>query len=149
MTVIIDIKPFHELTLEELYSILTLRNEVFVVEQKSIYQDADGRDPCAMHVLATRGKILAGCARILPPATKYDEPSLGRLAVAPAARKTGLGKKLMQVTLDHMRSAYGAVPIRIEAQTYLKRFYEAYGFKQAGNPYDLTGIEHIEMLWAP
>jgi ElaA protein len=139
-------RPFAELSAIDLYTIMALREQVFVVEQKCAYQDADGIDPTARHVWAedAAGAIHA-YLRIVPAGKKFAEVSIGRVIVAPVARGTGLGKKLMK----HGLAIAGEVPVRIGAQAYLEKFYADLGFVRMGNPYDEDGIPHIEMLRAP
>jgi ElaA protein len=143
-------KPFPELTLEELYQVLALREQVFVVEQKSIYQDADGYDPKAHHLLGLQpgepAPWLAAYLRVLPPGTKFPEASLGRVVTSPRARRSGYGKALVEQGVTFIEANYPGVPIRIGAQHYLQRFYEGYGFRQVSDVYDEDGIPHIDML---
>ena len=140
------LKPFHELTVGELYGLLKLRSEVFVVEQQSIYHDLDGCDQNALHLLAQDEQGLAGYVRILPAGLKYDEPAFGRLVVAPHARKTGLGSTLIHEALSFIQSRWPNYPTRIEAQAYLKDYYTRFGFAPEGEVYSLDGIDHIQML---
>jgi ElaA protein len=142
----ISTKQFYELTLNELYAILALRNRVFVVEQQSIYNDTDGLDQAATHMLGHDKDILVGYARVLPPDTKYKDPSFGRFLIAKSARKSGLGRLLLSQVIQYMKTTFPNQPIRIEAQSYLKTFYESNGFKSIGEVYDLDGIQHVEML---
>ena len=135
-------RAFTELTVAELYAILQLREEVFVVEQNCVYRDADGLDAASRHLFATVGDALHAYLRIVPPGAKYTEISLGRIVTAPAARGSGLGRELVRRGL----AAVGAVPVRIGAQLYLEKFYGDFGFRRAGEVYDEDGIPHIEML---
>ena len=137
-------KAFHELTVDELYAILALRDQVFVVEQACIYQEADGHDPAARHLWAADGDQIHAYLRILPPGEKFAELAMGRILVAPVARGTGLGKQLVRRAL----ASVGAVPVRIGAQAHLERFYGELGFVRTGEPFDEDGIPHIEMLRA-
>ena len=148
-------KTFPELTLDELYALLALRQEVFVVEQRSIYQDADGYDRSAHHLLATlegengageEGPLLVAYLRVLPPGLKYPEVSLGRVVTAPGLRRQGQGKVLVRKGLDFIETHYPRTTIRIGAQHYLQRFYEGFGFRTVGDVYDEDGIPHIDML---
>jgi ElaA protein len=143
-------KRFSELTLEELYRVLALREQVFVVEQKSIYQDADGYDLSSHHLL---GKLpgpeeptLAAYLRVLPPGLKYPEVSFGRVVTAPSVRRGGYGRLLVEKGLAFIDAHYPGVPIRIGAQHYLQRFYEGFGFQRSSDVYDEDGIPHIDML---
>lgn len=143
-------KRFSELTLEELYSVLALRQQVFVVEQKSIYQDADGYDRGSHHLLGQQSgpgePTLAAYLRVLPPGLKYSEASLGRVVTAPDARRHGYGKVLVEQGLAFIDANYPGVSVRIGAQHYLQRFYEGFGFKRSSDVYDEDGIPHIDML---
>lgn len=141
------LKPFNQLTNSELYSILQLRNQVFVVEQNCPYQDCDGKDLHCYHLMATNGASnLLAYARIVPPEISYTEPSIGRVTTSPAVRRTGLGITLMQYAIQHVKKLYGDLPIRIGAQYYLLKFYQSLGFREEGEIYDEDGIPHIEMV---
>lgn len=135
-------RAFDELTRDELYAILELRERVFVVEQKCAYQDVDGKDPVCRHVWAARGGEIVAYLRIIPAGEKYDEVAIGRVIVAQPLRGTGLGKQLMQRGL----AAAGAVPVRLSAQAHLERFYGELGFRRVSDVYDEDGIPHVEML---
>jgi ElaA protein len=143
-------KQFPELTVDELYRILALREQVFVVEQKSIYQDADGYDRGAHHllgnVLSGTEPLLAAYLRVLPPGLKYPEASFGRVVTAPSMRRHGYGKALVEQGLAFIDAHFSGVPTRIGAQHYLQRFYEGYGFRRVSDVYDEDGIPHIDML---
>lgn len=139
-------KPFYELCPDELYAILQLRNEVFVVEQNCVFQDADNRDQQSWHVMGWIGNILAGYTRLVPPGISYEEASIGRVVSIPKMRKTGIGKKLMIKSIQLSYELWGKQPIRIGAQLYLKHFYESFGFQQCSNIYMDDNIEHIQMI---
>ena len=142
------LKTFEELTNRELYGILQLRTEVFVVEQTCIFQDMDGKDykEC-QHVFCTtdKGKVIA-CARFFPPRVMYQEAALGRICTSPAHRAIGLGKELMRRSLTEMEQFYPGEPIRIGAQIYLNEFYKSFGFVNMSEIYLEDGIEHVEMV---
>jgi ElaA protein len=142
-------KRFSELTVDELYRVVALRLQVFVVEQKSIYQDADGYDPGSHHLLGelpgAQEPTLAAYLRVLPPGLKYPEASFGRVVTAPSARRYGYGKVLVEKGLAFIDASYPGVPVRIGAQHYLQRFYEGFGFRQISDVYDEDGIPHIDM----
>ena len=142
-------KPFYELPAHQLYAIMALRQEVFVVEQRCPYLDADGYDPKASHLWATAGDSeypVAYC-RIFPAGVKYPEASIGRVVSASSARRTGAGRALMVWALRVMDAApMGSV--RISAQSYLQRFYEGFGFRVVSEPYLEDDIPHVEMLRA-
>jgi len=137
-------RAFAELSLDELYAIMVLRDRVFVIEQQCIYQDADGKDPACRHVFATRGDAILAYLRVIPPGVAYDEASIGRVVVAPEARGTGIGHDLMKRGL----ATAGDGAIRIGAQAYLQAFYEAHGFRAASAIYIEDGIPHLQMLRA-
>lgn len=140
------LKSFDELRNIELYEILKLRNEVFIVEQNCPYQDMDGKDLVSHHLMAvSEGKLLA-YTRLIAPGIAYDEASIGRVVTSPAARGTGLGRLLMKESIDRLRSLYGYGPIQIGAQLYLKKFYESFGFVQSSEMYLEDNIEHIRMI---
>lgn len=142
-----EVKSFEDLTSKELYSILQLRAEVFIVEQNCPYQDMDGKDSFSFHLLGTDvdGKLIV-YARILPADISFREVSIGRVVSSPAVRRTGAGMELMEMALKVAEDKYGKVPVRIGAQLYLKKFYERFGFKQVSEMYLEDGIEHVEML---
>lgn len=140
------LKSFNELTVQELYAILQLRSEVFVVEQHCPYLDEDNKDQQSHHLMGWEGHLLAAYARILPASIAFKEPSIGRVVTSPKARRMGLGRLLMLQSLEELYQLYGKVPIRIGGQLYLQKFYESLGFGQAGEVYLEDGIEHIEMI---
>ena len=139
-------KSFRELTTEELYLILRLRSEVFVVEQNCVFLDMDNKDLVCDHVMGWRGDELMGYSRIVPPGISYVESSIGRIVSSPAARGSGIGRELMVQSIQALYRLHGKRDIRIGAQYYLKEFYESYGFVQTGEIYSEDGIDHIEML---
>ena len=139
-------KQFNDLAPTELYGILRLRSEVFVVEQNCVFLDADNNDHAAWHVMSWRDRELVASSRILPPAVTFREASIGRVVTAQSVRRLGVGKELMRYSLDRLYELLGKVPVRIGAQLYLKKFYESFGFKQSGDAYLEDGIEHIEMV---
>ncbi len=139
-------KTFDTLSPHELYSILRLRNEVFVVEQNCVFQDADDRDQQCFHLLGFSGNYLFAYARLVPPDISYSEPSIGRVVTSHAARRSGAGKQLMSKAIEQCYVLFKEQPIKIGAQLYLKAFYESFGFIQIGEVYDEDGIEHIYMI---
>ena len=143
-------KTFAELSASELYSILELRQRVFILEQACLYQDLDGKDDRCAHLWtrAASGELSA-YLRILPPGLAYPEPSLGRVIVDPSTRGSGLGVALMREGLARARAKYGPLPIRIGAQAYLERFYASLGFRRVSEDYEEDGIAHLEMLAEP
>ena len=139
-------KKFSELTTEELYSILRLRSEIFVVEQNCVFLDMDNKDQCCDHIMYWEENKLLAYARIVPPGISYRESSIGRIVSSPAARGRGIGKELLTQSIETLYRLHGKRVIRIGAQYYLKKFYETFGFEQTGDLYLEDGIQHIEML---
>ncbi len=139
-------KPFNELTPLELYLILQLRSAVFVVEQHCAFQDLDDKDQPSYHLMGSLDGGLIAYTRIVPAGISYSESSIGRVVTSPAARKAGIGKELMERSIQTLFHLYGPGPIRIGAQRYLQGFYESLGFRQTSDMYLEDGIEHIEML---
>lgn len=145
----LEIKPFNALKLDELYAILRLRSEIFVVEQECIYLDLDGKDEKALHVTGWEGDRLAGYCRVFRPGDYFEEASLGRVAVPRHHRGKGYGVQIMNFAIDSIKKAMGSHPIAISAQAYLQGFYEDLGFNQVGDLYDEDGIPHIRMVLTP
>ena len=140
------VRSFGDLDPAELYAILRLRNEVFVVEQNCVYQDADNKDIYCHHLMLSDNKQLIAYARLVPPGISYREMSVGRVVTAKDARKKGAGSQLMKLAIEHCRKLFGDGPIRIGAQYYLEKFYTDIGFTPTGDIYDEDGIDHIEMI---
>jgi len=138
-------KKFEELSVEELYMVLRLRCEVFVVEQNCPYLDPDNKDQGSLHLMGKTGEQLVAYARLIPPGISYPESSIGRVVSSPSARRTGAGKELMNEAIRITYESFENAPIRIGAQLYLKKFYEELGFTQASEQYLEDGIPHIEM----
>ncbi len=139
-------KSFNDLTSHELYAILQLRNEVFVVEQNCPYQDADNKDTGAFHFAGWSDNKLIAYTRLLPSGLSFPDASIGRVVTSPAARGAGIGRELMQRSIEQLYTLFGVVLIKIGAQLYLKKFYESLGFIQSSEMYLEDGIEHIEMI---
>lgn len=139
-------KGFSELSPFELYQVLRLRSEVFVVEQECIFLDMDNLDAASMHLQGRINDELIAYVRILPPGLAYEEPSIGRVITSPSARRTGAGKALMKKAIEEANSLYPNSSIKIGAQLYLKNFYEGFGFEQCSEMYLEDGIEHIKMI---
>jgi ElaA protein len=139
-------KPFDALTVNELYNILKLRSQVFVVEQKCIFLDADDQDQFCQHLMLVKNKELVAYARIVPPGISYSEPSIGRVISNADYRGQGFGVELMKLAIQNCIRLHGVHPIKIGAQLYLKSFYESFGFKIEGDIYDEDGIDHIHMI---
>jgi ElaA protein len=141
-----SLKKFEELTPYELYAILQLRNEVFVVEQNCVYQDADNKDRYSFHLMGWKDEKLLAYTRLIPAGTAYAEPSIGRVVTSPSARGIGAGRELMEQSINNIYKLFGKQAIRIGAQLYLKKFYSSLGFEPTGSIYLEDGIEHIEMV---
>lgn len=137
---------FDDLTPKELYRIIRLRNEVFVVEQNCVFQDADNKDQSCHHLMVYAGDELVAYARLVPPGVSYKEMSIGRVVSSPAYRKTGAGRFMMQQAIAECHNLFGEGAIRIGAQLYLQRFYESLGFIAEGEIYLEDDIQHIEMV---
>jgi ElaA protein len=140
------LKRFDELTPYQLYAILQLRNEVFVVEQNCVFQDADNKDQDCYHLMGFLDNKLAAYTRLVPAGVTYEQASIGRVVTSPSVRRSGAGKMLMQQSIDSLYSLFGKVPIKIGAQLYLQKFYESFGFVRISDIYLEDGIEHIYML---
>jgi len=141
------LKAFNELSTYELYAILRLRSEVFIVEQNCPYLDEDNKDQLSHHLMGWDDDLLVAYTRLLPVGVSYsDMPSIGRVVTSPNARGIGIGRQLMDVSIDKLYELFGNMPIKIGAQLYLKKFYESLGFVQTDDGYLEDGIPHIEMV---
>ena len=141
-----QLKKFDDLSVAELYAILQLRNEVFVVEQNCPYQDADDKDQKSLHLMGWDGHTLVAYTRIIPQGISYAEASIGRVVTKPKYRGTGSGRQLMELSISHTFEQFNCSQIKIGAQLYLKKFYESLGFVQCSEQYLEDNIPHIEML---
>jgi len=141
------IKKFNDLSLEELYNILRLRNEVFVVEQNCVYQDADGKDDKAIHFFFKKKNEIIAYVRIFKPGEYFDMSSVGRVVVHPKYRGQNLGKTIMEKAILYIVNELKENKIKISAQTYLKKFYNELGFIEKGEEYLEDGIPHIKMIF--
>jgi ElaA protein len=139
-------KKFNDLTAAELYTIMQLRNEVFVVEQNCVYQDADDKDQTSLHLCGWHGEKLVAYSRIIPPGIAYPEASIGRVLTSPVYRNTGAGRQLMKESISNTFSSFICSQIKIGAQAYLTNFYQSFGFVPHGIEYLEDGIPHIEMI---
>lgn len=139
------IKRFNELSSAELYQLLQLRSEVFVVEQNCVYQDIDGKDQEAIHVLGFVDNELAVYARLFAPGYYFENASIGRVIVAPQFRSKNLGHELMQKAIQTVKEIYKTTAITISAQEHLEKFYNSHGFVKSSESYLEDGIPHIEM----
>ena len=139
------LKPFHELSPAEMYELLKLRSEVFVVEQNCVFLDMDDKDQASYHLLGYDEEKLVAYTRLVPPGIAYEEPSIGRVVTSPQVRRSGAGKKLMEKSITEIQNLFHPSSIRIGAQLYLQRFYESFGFEKCSDVYLEDGIEHIYM----
>lgn len=142
----VAIKTFNQLTTQELYQILRLRSEVFVVEQDCVYQDVDNKDQKALHIIGTKNGEIVAYTRIFKPGDYFNNVSIGRVVVSQDQRKYGLGKQIMQASLAAIDQRFPNQPIEISAQSYLLKFYMELGFKVTGEEYLEDGIPHRRML---
>jgi ElaA protein len=143
-------RSFDELSNAALYEVLAQRQKVFVLEQQCLYNDFDGLDLGAHHLLGWRvtggERALAAYLRCLAPGIKYDEMSLGRVLTTEAARGTGAGRELLAQGIEHAERLHPGHRIKIGAQQYLERFYQGFGFQTVSAPYEEDGIMHVDML---
>jgi ElaA protein len=137
---------FDELSPLQLYKILYLRSKVFIIEQNCLYADIDQIDPLAYQVFAINNNNCIACTRLMAPKIVYNEISIGRVAVDIDHRKLGIGKKIIEFSIDKCYLLFGKKDIKIGAQLYLKKFYENLGFMQSSTMYLEDGIEHIYMI---
>ncbi|WP_373517418.1 GNAT family N-acetyltransferase [Pricia sp.] len=142
----IEVKTFEELTKKELYEVLRLRSEVFVVEQDCVYEDIDGKDQKALHVVGKKDGEIVAYTRIFKSGDYTDEASIGRVVVKRNQRKYGYGKDIMKDAIHAVHDYFEANVIHVSAQMYLERFYHELGFKQVGDGYLEDGIPHIGMV---
>ena len=137
---------FKDLSPYQLYDCLRLRSEVFVVEQNCVFLDADNYDQYCYHLMGYNNTQLVAYTRLVPPSLIYEQASIGRVVTSPSARSMGIGKELMQESINNVYRLFGEQPIKIGAQLYLKKFYNSFGFEQISDVYLEDGIEHIYML---
>ncbi len=138
-------RGFAELNVDQLYDLLQLRVDVFVVEQTCPYPELDGLDRQAVHGLWYRGDVLAGCVRLLPPGERFPGPSIGRVATAGTFRGQGLGHVMMRAALTECERRWPGQTLWLAAQAHLQAYYGAHGFRPHGTVYDEDGIPHIDM----
>ena len=142
----IQVKIYDELSINELYGLLQLRSEVFVVEQDCVYQDIDDKDQKAIHVLGFKNNKIVAYTRIFKPGDYFKEASIGRVVVSEKERKFKYGYEIMEASIKAILEFYNETTIKISAQTYLTKFYNNLGFSQTGEEYLEDGIPHIAML---
>ena len=142
----IKVKSFEELTNHELYDLLQLRSEVFVVEQDCVYQDLDGKDETPLHVLGFKNKKIVAYTRIFKPGDYFEFSSIGRVVVAKKERQHNYGFDIMIASAEAIKNHFNETKIKISAQVYLKNFYNSLGFKAVGETYLEDDIPHIAMI---
>ena len=142
----IVIKSFNELSVEELYNILQLRSEIFVVEQNCVYQDMDDKDQKALHVLGKKNNKIIAYTRIFKPGDYFDMSSIGRVIVAKSERQYGYGYDIMNASINAIKQNFNESKIKLSAQCYLKKFYNNLGFIEVGEEYLEDDIPHICMI---
>ncbi|WP_299431100.1 GNAT family N-acetyltransferase [uncultured Maribacter sp.] len=142
----IEIKTFKDLNTEELYKILQLRSEVFVVEQDCVYQDVDSKDQKALHVIGFKNDEVVAYTRIFKSGEYFKDASIGRVVVKESERKYGYGKVIMEASIKAVEENLKETKIHISAQEYLIKFYSSLGFKQVGEGYLEDGIPHVGMI---
>jgi ElaA protein len=141
-------KHFSKLTAAELYNILRLRTEVFILEQNCLYQDVDGKDVKCFHLFGVNeANEVQAYARVLPQGVSYEEVSVGRVVTSKKARGTGAGKELMKRVIEFISKEFGSASIRISAQSYLIKFYSDFGFRTVGEEYLEDDIPHTQMIF--
>lgn len=142
----IEIKPFGALTTKELYELLRLRSEVFIIEQNCVYEDMDGNDQKAVHIVGKKEGSIIAYARIFKPGDYCGKASIGRVLVKKGERKFGYGKDIMKNAIRAVHENLKEPIIQVSAQLYLERFYHEMGFNQVGDGYLEDGIPHITMI---
>lgn len=142
----IEVKKFSELSITELYDILQLRSEVFVVEQDCVYQDIDGKDAEALHVIGFKNDKIVAYTRCFEPGYYFKEAAIGRVVVRQSERKFGFGHIIMEASDKAIKDNYNTSNIKLSAQQYLIKFYESHGYKTTGDGYLEDGIPHIAMI---
>ncbi|MGC6526384.1 MAG: GNAT family N-acetyltransferase [Flavobacteriaceae bacterium] len=140
------VKSFEELSKLELYKILRLRAEVFIVEQDCVYQDVDDKDQKALHVLIKKSDEIIGYTRLFWPGDYFKEASIGRVVISKEERHNNYGSQLMKASILAVSEKMKEKKIKISAQTYLKKFYNNLGFLESGKEYLEDGIPHIAMF---
>lgn len=142
-----EFKLFDELSINELYEILQLRAEIFVVEQNCVYNDLDGLDKSAVHQFLKKDGEIVAYSRLLKPGTRFSEYSIGRVVVKQSERGTGLGIEMINAAKTFILNEWKAMKIKISAQKYLRKFYEDLGFEIVTDEYLEDGIPHFGMIF--
>lgn len=139
---------FSELSSRQLYQILHLRQQIFIIEQQCPYGDIDNHDQIAFHLCGTdlANQTLQAYLRVLPPGKRFEEPSIGRVVTSADSRGRGLGHELMRQSIDFCRDRFAGMAVRISAQAHLQPFYSAHGFMTITPEHPVDGIPHVEML---
>lgn len=142
-----DWKTYHfeELTTKDLYEVLKLRVDVFVVEQNCPYPELDNLDQQSIHLLCREDGVIQSYARLVPAGAKYDLPSIGRVIVRKEARGRGLAKELLERSIDYILTEWKSKAIQLQGQVYLQEFYQSFGFQPVSESYDEDGIPHVDM----
>lgn len=146
MDIVWQIKTFETLTISELYAILKLRSEVFVVEQNCVYLDMDGKDAFSLHLFGEYNGQIVAYSRLFKPGISFDTASIGRVIVSANYRNKKWGQELMRQSILAIENYFGESQITISAQLYLKRFYESFGFVASSEMYLEDDIPHIKMI---
>ncbi len=149
MSTTFEIKHYRNLTLDEFHDIISLRIEIFSVEQEVFYNDLDGYDKNCHHVICkdNEGEII-GTARLLPPKLKYPKSSFGRVVIKKTERGIGLGHEMVKVMNNFLLTEYPDAGIKISAMLYLNDFYESHGYLRTSDVYPDCGIDHIDMEYS-
>lgn len=142
-----ELKKFDDLKVEEIYKILKIRNEVFIVEQQCAYQDCDGKDENSYHLFLRDNDKIIAYLRILKKGVSYDEISIGRVLVHKDYRGKGISRELMLKAINYIEVNLNEKEIKIQAQSYLVNFYRSLGFKEVSNEYLEDNIPHMDMLY--
>lgn len=142
----IEVKTYDELSKQELYELLTLRSEIFVVEQQCAYQDLDFKDQKAVHILGKKGNHLVAYSRVFNANDYFNQASIGRVLVSKLERKHSYGHKIIEASIATIYKRFQPQKILLSAQQHLKKFYNAHGFIEFGEGYLEDGIPHIKML---
>lgn len=145
----IETKTFKDLTTKELYNLLQLRSEVFVVEQDCVYQDLDGKDEKALHIIGKKDNKIVAYTRVFKPGDYFTEASIGRVVVSKEERQHKYGYDIMEASIKAVKDYFNETKIKLSAQTYLKQFYNNLGFKEKGEEYLEDGIPHVAMIKLP
>lgn len=145
----IIIKPFDGLLTIELYKMISIREEIFVLEQDCVYVDCDGNDPACDHMIVREGTEVIGTLRIVPKGIKYDKVSIGRVVLAKDYRGKGIAADMMTKALEYIKDKYGDIEVVLSGQVYIKKLYENAGFKVISDVYLEDGLDHVKMLYKP